>query len=148
MFTQSSTPDVHFVSPARNTPGMGGWETPLFVRFCLRTPTVFIFGWKWGDVGRIPEVGACMVLASSPLESMRSGELGWAGPPPTLGNPNVAGFLGVRSTRNGAGGKVLKAAHVQVAWMRWYFGGSCFLCSIAPGRTAEQRSLRRCLFMP
>ena len=44
-----------------------------------------------------------MALASSPLESMRSGELGWAGSPPTLGNPNVAGFLGVRSTRNGAG---------------------------------------------
>ena len=49
-----------------------------------------------------------MVLASSPLESMRSGELGWAGSPPTLGNPNVAGFLGVRSTRNGAGGKFSK----------------------------------------
>ena len=34
----------------------------------------------------------------------------WVGrfPPPTLGNPNVAGFLGVRSTRNGAGGKFSK----------------------------------------
>ena len=92
MFTQSSTPDVHYVSPARNTQGMGGWETPLFVRFCLRTPTVFIFGWKWGDVGRISEVGACMVLASSPLESMRSGELGWAGSPPNPGKPQCGRF--------------------------------------------------------